>query len=143
MPSAIFVPQSAAIGKARALGFLSCAVEQQVEDAGNRCQTRYLRVPRMTDAATLVPTTTLVPTPNTCALPRRFSNFATFGEALDYAATGSRGMNFHDPRGNLVRPYPFRELREDSLAMARRLIAHGIGKGDRSEERRVGKECRL
>ena len=85
----------------------------------------------MTDAATLVPTESLVPTPNACALPRRFSNFATFGEALDYAAQGTRGMNFHDPRGTLVRPYPFSELRQDSLAMARRLIAHGLKKGDR------------
>lgn len=85
----------------------------------------------MTDAATLVPTESLVHTPHECSLPRRFSDFSTFGEALDYAALGSRGMNFHDPRGTLVRAYPFRELREDSLAMARRLIAHGIKPGDR------------
>ena len=43
------------------------------------------------------------PTPNRCALPRRFSDFATFGEALDYAAQGARGLNCHDPRGRLVR----------------------------------------
>ena len=73
----------------------------------------------------------LAPTPNTCALPRRYSDFGTFGEALDYAARGTRGMNFHDPRGNLVRPYPFSELREDALAMAHRLIARGVKKGDR------------
>jgi len=73
----------------------------------------------------------LVPTPNDDALPRRFADFATFGEALDYAAKGNRGFNFHDPRGTLTRVYPFRELREDALAMARRLIARGIGKGDR------------
>ncbi len=73
----------------------------------------------------------LVPTPNEDDLPRRFSNFATFGDALDYAAQGQRGMNFHDPRGTLKRVYPYRELRDDALAMAHRLIAHGIGKGDR------------
>ena len=56
----------------------------------------------------------LKPTPNRCALPRRFSDFATFGEALDYAAQGVRGLNFHDPRGNLTRAYPFAELREDA-----------------------------
>lgn len=70
-------------------------------------------------------------TPNLCALPRRFSDFATFGDALDYAAQGSRGLNFHDPRGNLTRAYPFAELREDALAMARRLVARGIQPGDR------------
>ncbi|WP_305096907.1 fatty acyl-AMP ligase [Croceibacterium aestuarii] len=73
----------------------------------------------------------LKPTPNRCALPRRFSDFATFGDALDYAAQGSRGLNFHDPRGKLTRVYPFAELREDALAMARRLIAKGVEPGER------------
>ena len=82
----------------------------------------------MTDTAALAP---LAPTPNACALPRRFADFATFGEALDYAAQGTRGLNFHDPRGALTRAYPFSELRADALDMARRLIARGIQKGDR------------
>ena len=73
----------------------------------------------------------LKPTPNLCALPRRFSDFATFGEALDYAAQGVRGLNFHDARGRLVRVYPFSELREDAVAMARRLVAGGVKPGDR------------
>ncbi len=87
----------------------------------------------MTDTATLPgsDTANLVPTPNEDDLPRRLSDFATFGEALDYAATGKRGMNFHDPRGQLKRVYPYSELRADALAMARRLIAHGVKKGDR------------
>ncbi len=92
----------------------------------------------MTDAATLVndatplnAATALAPTPNHDDLPRRLSTFATFGEAVDYAASGQRGLNFHDPRGNLVRPYPFSELRDDALGMARRLIAHGVKKDDR------------
>ncbi|WP_374590705.1 fatty acyl-AMP ligase [Novosphingobium sp.] len=87
----------------------------------------------MTDASVLEPNAgvTLVPTPNEDDLPRRFSDFATFNEALDYAAQGKRGMNFHDPRGTLKRVYPFSELRTDALDMARRLVAHGIQKGDR------------
>ena len=87
----------------------------------------------MTDASVLEPNAgvTLVPTPNEDDLPRRFSDFATFNEALDYAAQGKRGMNFHDPRGTLKRVYPYSELRVDALAMARRLVAHGIQKGDR------------
>jgi fatty-acyl-CoA synthase len=71
------------------------------------------------------------PTPTDDALPRRLSDFATLGEALDYAARGARGLNFHDPRGNLVRAYRFSELREDSLATAYRLIAAGVAPGDR------------
>src|SRR3546814_16544956 len=73
----------------------------------------------------------LVPTPTECAQPRRFPDFATVGEALDYAAQGSRGLNFHDPRGRLVRAYSYRELRDDALLAAYRLIAAGGQPGDR------------
>ena len=75
--------------------------------------------------------TDIQPTPTEDSLPRRKADFGTLGEALDYAATGKRGLNFHDPRGNLVRPYPFSELREDALAHARRLIAQGVKPEDR------------
>jgi len=70
-------------------------------------------------------------TPTTDTLPRRIADFETLGETLDYAATGRRGLNFHDARGNLVRAYPYSELREDALAHARRFIALGIQAGDR------------
>ncbi len=73
----------------------------------------------------------LVPTPTVDALPRRFADFETLGAALDYAATGVRGLNFHDARGTLTTPYPFAQLRVDALANARRLIAAGIAPGDR------------
>ncbi len=75
--------------------------------------------------------TMLVPTPNDDDLPQRLADFRTFGEALDYAAHGKKGMNFHDARGNLSRVYPFSELRDDALITARRLIDRGIAKGDR------------
>ncbi len=74
---------------------------------------------------------TLQPTPTADKLPRRFADFATLGDALDYAATGQRGLNFHDPRGTLARPYPFSEMRSDALVMARRLIHAGIKPGER------------
>ncbi|MDQ1158770.1 fatty-acyl-CoA synthase [Sphingomonas sp. SORGH_AS 950] len=73
----------------------------------------------------------IIATPTEDALPRRFADFDTLGEALDYAASGSRGLNFHDARGVLTRPYPFSELRDDALACARRLIASGIRPEDR------------
>jgi fatty-acyl-CoA synthase len=79
----------------------------------------------------LAATDTLQPTLTEDSLPRRFADFETLGEALDYAARGQRGLNFHDPRGTLVRAYPFAELRADALAAAARLIAHGIGPRDR------------
>ncbi|WP_294325758.1 fatty acyl-AMP ligase [uncultured Sphingomonas sp.] len=70
-------------------------------------------------------------TPTVDALPRRFADFATLGDAMDYAAQGSRGLNFHDARGTLKRPYPFREMREDALQQAYRLIAKGVRPNDR------------
>lgn len=85
----------------------------------------------MTVSEAVLDQAALVATPNDDALPRRYSDFATFGEALDYAAKGTKGLNFHDARGNLSRAYPFSELREDALAAARRLVARGIRPGDR------------
>ena len=75
--------------------------------------------------------TPIQPTATDDILPRRFADFATVGEALDYAAQGQRGLNFYDPRGRLARPYPYRELRADALDAAYRLIAHGVQPGDR------------
>ena len=58
----------------------------------------------------------------------------------------SKGLNFHDPRGDARRaPIPIAELREDALAMARRLVAarhrHGrprrAGRRDRARIRRA------
>lgn len=83
----------------------------------------------MTTAPT--PQSAPIATPTEDALPRRYANFATLGEALDYAATGVRGLNFHDARGTLVRPYPFAELRDEAMTMARRLIAAGVAPQDR------------
>lgn len=81
----------------------------------------------MTIAAAPLPN----PTPSDCARVRRFSDFRTLGEALDYAASGARGLNFHDARGTLLRAYPYSELREDALAQARRLIGMGVQPGER------------
>lgn len=73
----------------------------------------------------------LVPTPTKDDLPRRLSDFETLGAAMDYAALGKKGLNFHDMRGNLARVYPYSEMRADALDHAYRLISHGVKKGDR------------
>ncbi|MEO5809983.1 MAG: fatty acyl-AMP ligase [Sphingomicrobium sp.] len=70
-------------------------------------------------------------TPTTDNLARRIADFTTLGDAVDYAAQGHRGMNFHDARGTLVRAYPYAELREDALLNARRFKALDLVKGDR------------
>ena len=73
----------------------------------------------------------LTPTPNDCNLPRRRSDFATFNEAIDYAARSEKGLNFHDPRGNLSRVYTYAEMRKDAQELAYKLIASGIGENER------------
>jgi fatty-acyl-CoA synthase len=87
----------------------------------------------MNDTIKMVPMVkdTLLPTPNEDTLPRRMADFGTFCEALDYAAKGVRGLNFHDPRGALTRAFPYSELRDDALGVARELIARGLKPGDR------------
>src|SRR5688572_19899918 len=123
---AMFVPHSPTIRQKgpRKCGPPAAAPRQQQARTGFR---RVLDRQDRTDA-------TLAPegyTPTLDRLERRIADFATLGEALDYAAKGNRGMNFHDARGTLVRAYPYSELRDDALAHARRFIALGLEKGDR------------
>ena len=79
---------------------------------------------KMTDAA-------LTPTPSDCELPRIRAQFATFNDAIDYAAKSRKGLNFHDMRGQLERVYPYSEMRDDAISMAYRLVAAGIKPKDR------------
>ena len=85
----------------------------------------------MTEQSAPSPTPQMAATPTLDDLPRRYADFATLGDALDYAAQGVRGLNFHDARGALARPYPFAELRADAILMAYRLIAAGVQPEDR------------
>ena len=85
----------------------------------------------MPDTGSTHPTQALAPTPTADDLPRRFADFGTLAEALDYAGRGKRGLNFHDPRGQLARAYTFAELREDAVQAAYRLIAAGVAPRDR------------
>ncbi len=73
----------------------------------------------------------LLPTPTHDVLERRFSDFATLGEAMDYAASGARGLNFHNMRGELAQVYTFAQMRSDAMDVAYRLISHGIVAEDR------------
>ncbi len=73
----------------------------------------------------------LVPTPTRDAQPMRRADFRTLGEALDYAALGNKGFNFHDARADLIRVYPYRELAADARRHAAHFIAEGVKSGDR------------
>lgn len=60
------------------------------------------------------------PTPTRNTLPLRFADFETLTEALDYAAQGATGCNFHDARGELTLALTYAGLRRDALDLARR-----------------------
>ena len=73
----------------------------------------------------------LVPTTTRHKLPFRAADFATLAEALDYAAQGATGANFYSGRGELRARLSYRTLRKDAVALARKLLALGLTRGDR------------
>ena len=64
-------------------------------------------------------------------LIKRYADFGTIGEALDYAARAPTGLNFFSGKGELVEALPYRVLREQSLVLARKMLATGLEPGDR------------
>ncbi|MFT8550014.1 fatty acyl-AMP ligase [Acetobacter okinawensis] len=79
------------------------------------------------------PTTeaTLQPLPSASGQPRRYGDFATFPEALDYAAQGTAGFNIYSGKGVLLEALPYRLLREQAIETAKRLLGMGLQAGDR------------
>lgn len=73
----------------------------------------------------------LAPTPTSNTQPQRLADFETLTAALEYAATGETGYNFYDARGNLRSVLPYRALRHNARAQARRLAGLGMTRGDR------------
>ncbi len=63
--------------------------------------------------------------------PKRHADFRTIAEALDYAAAGQTGINFYSGKNILVEALPYRQLREQALLLARRMLAAGLAPGDR------------
>ena len=60
----------------------------------------------------------------------RFADFPTLTAALDFAARGETGVNLFSLRGELVEALPYARLREEAMALARRLLAAGARPGD-------------
>jgi fatty-acyl-CoA synthase len=73
----------------------------------------------------------LVPTPTADGLPRRFADFATLSDALDYAAQGEKGLNFYCSRGRLTAVLSYAELARRAQIVAGQLVALGLNSGDR------------
>ncbi|MFA7440823.1 MAG: fatty acyl-AMP ligase [Sphingomonadaceae bacterium] len=71
------------------------------------------------------------PTPLDSGIPFVTGRYHTLTDALDYAATGASGFNFHDARATLVRAYPYAELAADARRWAGKFIACGVRPGER------------
>jgi len=63
--------------------------------------------------------------------PISVAGFATLAQALDHAASVDAGMYFYSGRGQLTEALPYARLREQSEALARRMLARGLKRGDR------------
>lgn len=62
---------------------------------------------------------------------RRFADFETLVEAIEYAATSCRGLNFYSARGELIVTASYKEIRDRAKSIGQRLITMGLEKGDR------------
>jgi fatty-acyl-CoA synthase len=70
-------------------------------------------------------------TPSEHSLPLRRGDFASLAEALDYAAGGQTGFNFHTGRGERFATVTYTQLRAQSLELAQRLAGLGLPRGAR------------
>lgn len=70
-------------------------------------------------------------TPTSSGIPLNPAGFNSLPEALDYAAQGATGCNFYDGRGDLRVAMTYRELRDTSRDLARRLTSLGLARGQR------------
>ena len=61
----------------------------------------------------------------------RPANFSTLTEALEYAALSRAGFNFYSPRGELLYVLPYRDLRDQAISLARRMLRAGLHPGER------------
>ncbi|CAI3944031.1 O-succinylbenzoic acid-CoA ligase MenE or related acyl-CoA synthetase (AMP-forming) (MenE/FadK) (PDB:5EY9) (PUBMED:25151136 [Commensalibacter communis] len=71
------------------------------------------------------------PTPTDSGIKRRFGDFASLADALDYAAQGQAGINFYSAKGILLESLPYSLLKEQAKDTARKLLTLGLEKGDR------------
>ena len=73
----------------------------------------------------------IFPTPTRHQLPFRAADFNTLTEALDYAARGDTGFNFHSGRKGIYAALPYRVIREQAIVLAKKLQGLGLEPGAR------------
>ncbi|MGM0657913.1 MAG: fatty acyl-AMP ligase [Pseudomonadota bacterium] len=72
-----------------------------------------------------------LPTPTNNSLPLKTSGYRSLAEALDYAAKGTTGCNFHNGRGELTAVMTYTELRARARDIASRLAGLNLPRGSR------------
>lgn len=65
------------------------------------------------------------------SLERRYADFDTLVDAIEYAAKGVRGVNFYDARGNVKEVITWKQVRDRAEQIGRKLVGMGFEKGDR------------
>lgn len=65
------------------------------------------------------------------SLERRFSDFDTLIEAIEYAAKGLRGVNFFNARGDVSESITWKQIRDRAEVIGRKLVGMGFQRGDR------------
>lgn len=71
------------------------------------------------------------PAPTASGLDFRPADFATFAEALAYAAKGVTGFTYYTAKGEVSEVLPYSRLAPDAAVVAARLAALGLERGDR------------
>jgi fatty-acyl-CoA synthase len=61
----------------------------------------------------------------------RLGDFSALTEALDYAASSRAGFNFYSARGELMEVLPYRDLRDQAVTLARRMLRATLSARDR------------
>lgn len=61
----------------------------------------------------------------------RPATFSTLVEALDYAALGTNGLNFYSGRGTLAARLSYRDLKDQAVDLAKKLLKLGMSSGQR------------
>ena len=73
----------------------------------------------------------MTPTSRRSGISHRTRGFSSLVDALEYAALGATGCNFYDGSGNLDAAITYATLRDEAMALARRLVGLRVQRGAR------------
>src|SRR3546814_4935301 len=77
----------------------------------------------------------ILPVPTSSRMTLRKGDFSNLPESLAYAARGESGITLYSGRGEIVENLLYRDLRDEALAIARKLRRIGL----RPDDREIGR----